>query len=151
MSNAINQSIPVPYGKCFVKQMQHKFMSKAGVGTLMPGSNFTSARIERMRWKAFFLNQDQKRKAAEPTKRKQEDQHHKSLVEFKNALYKIISNIKFKNHNSKFQTEMKNDLNRIELSNKLFVFTDKSNNLYKVDKCMYENIFNEKLRTEYNI
>ena len=46
---------------------------------------------------------------------------------------------------------MKNDLNKIELSNKLFVFADKSNNLYKVDKCMKEKKFNEKIRTECNI
>ena len=46
---------------------------------------------------------------------------------------------------------MKNDLNKIELSNKLFVFADKSNNLYKVDKCTYKKILNEKICTEYKI
>ena len=33
---------------------------------------------------------------------------------------------------------MNKDLNKIESSNKLFVFADKSNNLYKVDKTNYE-------------
>ena len=109
--------------------------------------------IEKMRWKAFFFNQDQKRKT--PTKRifptRRSAPQDKRLVEFENALYKIINNIKFKKHNSKFQTKMKNDLNKIELSNKLFVFADKSNNLYKVDKYTYEKILNEKICTEYKI
>ena len=111
--------------------------------------------IERMRWKAFFFNQDQKRRSTEPSKRifptRRSAPQDKRLVEFENALYKIINNIKFKNYNSKFQTEMKNDLNKIELSNKLFVFADKSNNLYKVDKCKYQKILNEKICTEYKI
>ena len=70
MSNAINQSIPVPYGKYFVKQMQHKFTSKAGVDTLMPGGNFTAAEFEN-RYKV------QTRRSAPQDKR---------LVEFENAL-----------------------------------------------------------------
>ena len=67
--------------------------------------------IERMRWKAFFFNQDQKRRTTEPTKRifptRRSAPQDKRLVEFENALYKIINNIKFKNHNSKFQTKIK--------------------------------------------
>ena len=31
------------------------------------------------------------------------------------------------------------------------MFADKSNNLYKVDKCMYEKLLNEKIHTKYNI
>ena len=111
--------------------------------------------IERMRWKAFFFQQDRERGAAKQTKRtfptRRSAPQDKRLVEFENALYKIISNIKFKKHYNKFQTELKNDLKKIESSNKLFVFADKSNNLYKVDKCIYEKILNEKEGAEYKI
>ena len=46
---------------------------------------------------------------------------------------------------------MKKDLNKIEKSNKLFVFADKSNNLYKINKTNYEKILNNKVRSEYKI
>ena len=70
--------------------------------------------IERMRCKAFFFNQDREKRAAKPTKRtyptRRSAPQDKRLVEFDNALYKIISNIKFKKHYNKLQTELKNCL-----------------------------------------
>ena len=51
--------------------------------------------IERMRWKAIFFNQDQQRRTAKPLKRifptRKSAPQDKSLAEFLNALYKIIS------------------------------------------------------------
>ena len=102
--------------------------------------------IEKMRWKAFFFNLDQQRRTTKPPKRifptRRSAPQDKRLVEFENALYKIISNIKFKKYYNKFQNDLKNDLKKIESLNKLFVFADKSNNLYKVNKCTYEKILN---------
>ena len=73
------------------------------------------------------------------------------LVKFEDALYKIINNIKFKTYTNNFQNNMKKDLNKIETSNKLFVFADKSNNLYKVNKANYEKILNNKVSSAYKL
>ena len=53
------------------------------------------------------------------------------VVEFQNALYKIIANIKFNTYDNKFQNKL------IESLNKLFVIADEPNDLYKVDKENY--------------
>ena len=124
--------------------------------------------IERLRWKAFFFNnknninntnKGQNGRIATtnnnphsrtfPTRRSAPSDN--KLVKFEDALYNIVNNIKFKPYTNNFQNNMKKDLNKIEKSNKLFVFADKSNNLYKINKTNYEKILNNKVRSEYKI
>ena len=62
---------------------------------------------------SIFFNQDQERRTAKPTKRifpiRRSAPQDKRLVEFENALYKIISNFKLNKHYNNFQTKLKND------------------------------------------
>merc|ERR1712096_515574 len=121
--------------------------------------------IERLRWKAFFFNNNNNINKAQNvrTTTTSNNQHSRTfptrrsapsdnkLVKFEDALYKIINNIKFKTYTTNFQSNMKKDNNKIETLNKLFVFPDKSNNLYKVDKTNYGKILSNKVSSAYKL
>ena len=114
--------------------------------------------IERIRWRASYFNiQKLDEKHQEEGKH-----HHKNtfptrktppsdarLADFENALYKLISNIKFKNYSNQLLKTMKKDLKKITTSDKLFIFSDKSTNIYKIDKDSYNKLLKENITSEY--
>ena len=55
------------------------------------------------------------------------------LKDFENDLFKMINNVKFKPTNSNLQDQMKNDVQQIKQSDKVFVNGDKSRRIYKMD------------------
>ena len=58
---------------------------------------------------------------------------HKELIEFENALVKLTQNLKFKHFSNDFQDHMKSDIESIKKSKNVYVFADKTNNIYETD------------------
>ena len=72
-----------------------------------------------------------------------------SLTSFENAMYNLISNIKFKNHVDSFQKELMNDVKEINSSYGLLVHGDKSNNIYVVPKKSYNKMVDDSVTKTY--
>ena len=68
---------------------------------------------------------------------------------FENALYDLIKSIKFQPIKNDFLAKLKKDADEIKNSEKNFVFADKSNNVYKVDKSEYKKILHENITKNY--
>ena len=92
--------------------------------------------IKRMRWKALhFLG---KLESTDKLTYGFQTRHCppivEQLVDFENDLILMIKNIQFKKSNDSFQNKLKEDINEIRNSNKIFVAADKSRNIYKLEK-----------------
>ena len=61
----------------------------------------------------------------------------------------MIKNISFKRINNPFQTQLKNDIDDIKRSDKIFVQADKSRNIYKLEKDDYEKLLTENITKTY--
>ena len=72
-----------------------------------------------------------------------------SLTSFENAMYNLISNIKFKNHVDSFQKELMNDVKEINSSDGVLVHGDKSNNIYVVPKKSYNKMVDDSVTKTY--
>ena len=64
---------------------------------------------------------------------------------FEDDLFNLIKNIKFRNARNAFQESLTNDLKKINSSPNIFVFADKTRNIYETpldtyDKLMLDNI-----------
>ena len=53
----------------------------------------------------------------------------------------MVKNIKFKNVKNEFQEKLKEDINEIKTSDKMFVAADKSRHIYKMEKQQYTTIY----------
>ena len=61
----------------------------------------------------------------------------------------MIKNISFKRINNPFQTQLKNDIDDIKRSDKIFVPADKLRNIYKLEKDDYEKLLTENVKKTY--
>ena len=68
---------------------------------------------------------------------------------FENALYDLIKSITFQPIKNDFQAKLKKDAIEIKKSDKIFVFADKSNNIYKVGKSEYKKLLHENVTKNY--
>ena len=105
--------------------------------------------IKRMRWKAYFyLNKETQEKQQKNTfgfKSRHHPPQCNLLEEFEKDVFDIIKSIKFRKVRNKFQEELKEDLSKIRKSRNMFVFADKTNNVYEMksedlEKLIVENI-----------
>ena len=96
----------------------------------------TESFIKRMRWKAFFYeNGSSNQKCKFKTfgfKSVKSPPANERLVNFENDLYNLIKSVKFHKHNDKFQERLSNDVRKIKKSSDVFVFADKTTNIYKI-------------------
>ena len=53
----------------------------------------------------------------------------------------MVKKIKFKNVKNEFQGKLKEDINGIKTSDKMFVAADKSRRIYKMEKQQYTTIY----------
>ena len=72
-----------------------------------------------------------------------------ALTSFENDIYDIVKNIEFRNVRNNFQGKLKEDINRISFSKNLFVFADKSTNLYKMSDADYNRILSSNITSNY--
>ena len=61
----------------------------------------------------------------------------------------VIKNLEFKRVNNEFQSNLRNDIRQIRSSNNLFISADKSRNIYKVSKAIYERMMHENVTKTY--
>ena len=99
--------------------------------------------LKRMRWKAhFFLNSEKSQEnitnfgllsnKTTPTVLE--------LKPFEEDVIKLIENIKFRDTKSHFQDTLANDLKKINSSDKMFVFADKTRNIYETSLDAYNKL-----------
>ena len=106
---------------------------------MMKMYEMTSRLVERMRWKAHFF--DERESGKEETERSKFERvfqtkvpapRNKLLDRFEDDLYDFITSIKFRRYSNKLMEKMKNDLEQIESSDHLFVFADKTLDMYRI-------------------
>ena len=90
--------------------------------------------LKRMRWKAYFFLKGEKN---------QENINHFGLSSnktpptilelkpFEEDVLKLLENIKFRDTKNHFQENLANDIKKINSSDKIFVFADKTRNIYE--------------------
>ena len=66
---------------------------------------------------------------------------HKYLIAFENDLVKLMQSLVFKHSYNDFQDQMKSDIESIKKSKTIYIFADKTNNLYETaNKQCFKNI-----------
>ena len=114
--------------------------------------NKTENVIHRMRWKAhFFMNGDNglsrndhfglpSSKCAPPIK---------EMKDFEEDLIHLISNVKFRNVNNPFLNQISEDTRKVNDSKNIFVFADKSTNVYEMSPEQYNKLLSENITKSY--
>ena len=113
--------------------------------------------IRRMRWKAKnYLKNDKhddsnERKENYGFKTRNCPGQCKELNEFENDLLSMIKTVKFRKVNDSFQSRLKADINKINNSSNVFVFADKTSNVYEMKPDDYKKILKENITKTYQI
>ena len=71
------------------------------------------------------------------------------LKPFEDDVFKLVENLRFKKVINNFQDKLKRDVKKINLSDKVLVFADKSRNVYELDKTQYEKLLRENITKSY--
>ena len=89
-----------------------------------------------MRWKAH-LYEINSYKATNPLqhvfKTRNCPLQHKDLIQFENDIIELINSVTFRRLHNKFQNTLRNDINSIKKSRNMFIFANKTQNIYKTD------------------
>ena len=116
--------------------------------------------IKRLRWKAFWFESSGKEPPNLDANNQNENYgfkssntppQHPDLLKFEADMYEMISNVKFQNANSKFQSEMQNDLKKLKSGGKVVVEADKTSNLYQLDPEKYNRLLNDNITKDYKV
>ena len=110
----------------------------------------------RMRWKAFWFERDSDKeqeciKENFGFKSNNVAPSNARLQRFEEEMYDMVRSIKFRKVENDFQKKLKNDVQEIRRSNKIFVHADKTTNIYKVTKDEYRKIVNENVTKNYKV
>ena len=71
------------------------------------------------------------------------------MTDFENDLQQIIKGAEFRQICNSFQGKLKNDIEHIKKSNKIFVFANKSRNIYEVEQEEYKKLLKENITKNY--
>ena len=128
------KNIPIPTQKSYLLELMEKI----------------EIVIKIMRWKGihFRENEDNKTKA-EWLKSLSSLRPMKELTPLENDLISLVQNIKFRNVKNHFQDQLQQDLKRINASNKIMTFPDKTRNMYRLTREEYDMILNGLLTATY--
>ena len=110
--------------------------------------------VHRMRWKAhFYLNGKNCVNDYEnfglPSKRSAPP--IKEMKEFEDDLVSLISNITFRNVNDPFLKKVDRDMQKVNSSKNVFVFADKTTNMYEISPENYNKLLQENITKSYKI
>ena len=104
-----------------------------------------------MRWKAHFYLNDPN--AKEQYKFGLKSTKSPSIIHemkaFEDDLAHMMENIQFRNVSNPFLNEMDNDLKKIKSSPNIFVFADKTRNIYETSAENYNKILKENVTKSY--
>ena len=64
----------------------------------------------------------------------------KEMVLFDRDLWELVNKIKFRKVSSNFQNQLKEDIKVTKKSKKIFVFADKTSNIYQIEKDEYNKL-----------
>ena len=101
--------------------------------------------VKRIRWKAYFFEHPSEKTANENFgfMSNKTPPQNESINPFEDDIYELVKNIEFKSVKNKFQQKLNGDLKNIRNSKNLFVFADKTNNLYEMSKENYNKLLHE--------
>ena len=111
--------------------------------------------IQRMRWKAhFFLHGNDNSTRTQPTntygfKTRQSAPHVADLKPFEDDLAKLLENVKFRNVNDEFIKTLEKDKRKINSSKNVFIFADKTRNIYEMEAKSYDKLLTENVTKTY--
>ena len=71
------------------------------------------------------------------------------MEEFEEDLYGIATSIKYRNVNNNFQEKLKSDISKIKSSANMFIFADKTNNIYEMKPQDHEKLIMENITKTY--
>ena len=103
--------------------------------------------ITRMRWKTHFLmSGEDNSKNNSPHfgfKSTKTPPQVQELKPFENDMYKMIETLEFKKVHDPFLTTIQEDIKKIKSSKNVYVFADKTRNLYEMDPPKYNQLLTE--------
>ena len=105
-----------------------------------------------MRWTAFFhLNPDMVPPAKNwfGFKTNNPPPHVKELKNFQNDLFKLTEKLEFKARTNNFMEVLKEDLEKIDNTEKVIVNADKTNNKYLMEPAKYKELLEKNIQAEY--
>ena len=106
--------------------------------------------IKRMRWKCLvFLGKRNSSNESYSFKSVKCPPTIQEVTDFENDLQQMIKNVEFRQISNNFQGKLKNDIEHIKESNKIFVFADKSRNIYEVEQEEYKKLLKENISKSY--
>ena len=112
----------------------------------------TESVIKRMRWRAFFfLNPDKRSKEIETygfNSRKTPPQLEQ-MTQFEDSLLQMIDNIQFRDNKCQFQSNLRKNVKEIRQSNHMYIPADKTNNYYKLEKHEYDKMLKDNTTAKY--
>ena len=126
------KNIPLPFEKLYIAILIEK----------------VELSIKRIRWKAQLyessglntlncLNYFFKSRKCPP--------QHEDLMQFENDLLELIKSIKFKKVKNKFLDQLHEDITSIKKSKNVFIFADKTRNIYDADKNTYKKLLTDNI------
>ena len=127
------KNVPVPSQKFYLLQLIDK----------------VECVIKRMRWKTHFFQNEANNTSSRMVKGTYgfKSKHHpvqcKELETFEKDLYNIVSSLKYRKSTDDFQEQMKEDISSINYSPDVFIFEDKTNNIYKARPEQYKKLLKE--------
>ena len=106
-----------------------------------------------MRWKAHYFEQDKEDEVIKRENFGLKSEYSPPKIEglrkFEEDLFAIVKSIEFKKVKNDFMSELESDLKSVQRSKELFVFADKSNNLYKMPKTKYDKLLYNNITKTY--
>ena len=134
--NFSTKNIPIPSNRYYLKCLLEK----------------TEDFVRRMRWRAFFFDAQTAQANAELKFGFRSRRHPppiKDLERFEEDLLNLVRKIKFRRISNSFQRSLKEKLDVIRKSEKIFIQSDKTRNLYGVDKQLYSKLLSGSITTTY--
>ena len=105
--------------------------------------------IERMRSKALFFEIKSESTFKYGFKTHKCPHQHKGLMELEDNLQKMISNVQFRRVKNDFQNRLKNDIRSVKSSKEVYVFADKTRNIYEMENAHYEKLLTDNTTKTY--
>ena len=70
-------------------------------------------------------------------------------MQFENDLLELIKSVKFKKVKQKFLDQLHKDITSIKKSKNVFIFADKTRNIYETDKNTYSKLLTDNISKTY--
>ena len=106
-----------------------------------------------MRWKAhFFLSKENQEPETLKTygfKSRNHPPQITLLEEFEKDPCGVVTSIKYRNVNNNFQEKLKSEISKIKSSANMFIFADKTNNIYEMKPQDHEKLIMENIAKTY--